>query len=60
EAPVRLRHGADDRNVSPATAEYLAARLPDADAAVLPDEDHLSALVACHDATLSWLAEPLR
>jgi len=60
EAPVRLRHGDDDQNVSPATAEYLAARLPDAEAAVLPDEDHLSALVACHDAALSWLVEPLQ
>jgi len=57
EVPVWLRHGADDHNVSPATAEFLAARLPDAEAVVLQDEDHLSALLACHDSALSWLTE---
>jgi len=60
EPSVRLWHGADDQNVSPATAEYLATRLPDAEASVLSDEDHLSALLACHESALTWLAAPLR
>jgi alpha-beta hydrolase superfamily lysophospholipase len=55
DVPVRLWHGTDDRNVSPSAAKFLAARLPDAEATTLPGEDHLSALLACHERALSWL-----
>lgn len=44
-APVRVWHGAEDRNVSLAMFDYLAANLPGADARLIPGEGHVSLVV---------------
>lgn len=53
-APVLLVHGAADRIVPPAHAEWLSRRLPDATSWTRPEDGHVSVLRSCGEA-LDWL-----
>lgn len=55
-APVLLLHGAEDRVVPVAHAEWLARRLPRAELRVGPEDGHLSVLRLARGA-LPWLRE---
>jgi pimeloyl-ACP methyl ester carboxylesterase len=53
--PVLIMHGAEDKMVPPAHAEWLAARCPAAELRVVPDAGHITVLDRAPDA-LTWLA----
>jgi pimeloyl-ACP methyl ester carboxylesterase len=55
EAPLTLWHGAEDRFVPPAHADWLADRLPTATLHMLPDEGHISMFVRSYGVILDEL-----
>jgi len=54
--PVALWQGGEDRFVPASHGRWLAARVPGADAHLLPAEGHLSLWLSERDATFAWLA----
>src|SRR5439155_7137559 len=55
--PVLVFHGGQDRMVPSAHGAWLAARCPDAELWLRPDDGHVSVLGSCGVAALDWLAE---
>ena len=59
KVPVHLYQSGQDRNVPPAMADYMAARLPQAKLRHYPDEGHLSIVVnRFGDCLADLLAQP--
>jgi pimeloyl-ACP methyl ester carboxylesterase len=55
DVPLTLWHGAEDRFVPPAHAEWLAARLPTATLRMPPEEGHISMFVRSYGVILDEL-----
>jgi len=53
--PVLVFHGGQDRMVPSAHGAWLAARCPDAELWLRPDDGHVSVLGSCAVAALDWL-----
>ena len=53
--PVLVFHGGQDRMVPSAHGAWLAARCPDAELWLRPDDGHVSVLGSCGVAALDWL-----
>lgn len=53
--PVLVFHGGQDRMVPNAHGAWLAARCPDAELWLRPDDGHVSVLSSCGEAALDWL-----
>ena len=53
--PVLVFHGGQDRMVPSEHGAWLAARCPDAELWLRPDDGHVSVLGACGVAALDWL-----
>jgi pimeloyl-ACP methyl ester carboxylesterase len=53
--PVLVFHGGQDRMVPNAHGAWLAARCPDAELWLRPDDGHVSVLGSCGVAALDWL-----
>ena len=53
--PVLVFHGGQDRMVPSAHGAWLAARCPDAELWLRPDDGHVSVLGSCAAAALDWL-----
>jgi pimeloyl-ACP methyl ester carboxylesterase len=53
--PVLIFHGGQDRMVPSAHGAWLAARCPDAELWLRPDDGHVSVLGSCGVAALDWL-----
>jgi pimeloyl-ACP methyl ester carboxylesterase len=54
--PVLLVHGAGDRVVPAAHSEWLARRIPGAEALIVPGTGHISVLPAAAERALEWIA----
>jgi pimeloyl-ACP methyl ester carboxylesterase len=53
--PVLVLHGGQDRMVPSGHGAWLAARCPDAELWLRPDDGHVSVLGSCGVAALDWL-----
>jgi pimeloyl-ACP methyl ester carboxylesterase len=53
--PALIFHGGQDRMVPSAHGAWLAARCPDAELWLRPDDGHVSVLGSCGVAALDWL-----
>jgi len=53
--PVLVFHGGQDRMVPSGHGAWLAARCPDAELWLRPDDGHVSVLGSCGVAALDWL-----